>query len=432
VLVFTDGTTKTVYAHMEDDSAITTAGDAGKFYTYEVDKSGIYELTLATTGNTGYDTAISSTNFNATNDKLADGTYIADDAVVIVRYKDTAGNDNDTTVTTGLSALTKTSVITGKSLKGLSGNFGATAYTSGFATKVGGLNYAQVLFLAADAQDMIGGTSDSYGYIVSAPYKAKEDSNTYIVFDLWNGDEIVTVKDKVSSSQTLAAPYVKGTVVSYSDEGNGIVDSVIANFASGAVVGYNAGDKIISILTSTSAGAPAYAASTKVDSDTEYFWINSADKKGVASEGIELATELATEGTYYQNVWVLDDGNGTVAAIFIDVNNKLENTSNVVLTADERVALTGIASISNANWTFTFTGSDGRTLSAATEAVADGETITVEATCTSTGASADKGFEVKIGGTTVAEKANADFAEDDVVTLTFAAAAGALTIADKT
>ena len=426
-VVFTDGSTKTVRGHLEDDTAMAAGTHDGKFYTYEVSSGGVYEFTPATVSNTGYDGTVSGANFNAATDRLSDNTYIADDAVVIIRYKNsTPGNTGTTAVTSALADLTKTSVITGKSLKGLSANFGATAFTTGFTAKQNGLNYAKVLFLAADSQTMIGGTDDSYGYIVSAPYKAKEGSDTYIVFEMWNGEGVVTVKDKVSSTQTLTAPYVKGTVVSYSDEGNGIVDTVTAATVSGAVVGYSASDKVISILTSTAPGTPAYSPLVKVDSDTKYFYINSADKKGVASEGVELATELSTPGTYYQNAWVIGDGVDTVKALFMDVNNKLENTSNVALTADERVSLTGVdTALTTTNWTFTFTGEDGRALTAATEAVANGETITVTATIDA--ASIDKGFVVNIGGSPVYTLADATFAAGHTVTFTFEAAAGALT-----
>ena len=434
-LVFTDGSSKTVRGHMEDDSAMTAAGNNGKFYTYEVSSSGVYELTLATTANTGYDGTVSGVNFDAATDKLG-STYIADDAVVIIRYKNTDPAKGDAEKVEDADAgnianLTKTSVITGKSLKGLSGDFGAPSATTGFTAKQSGLNYAKVLFLAADAQTMIGGTDDSYGYIVSAPYKAKEGSDTFIVFDIWNGSENVTVKDKVSSTTPLAAPYVKGTVISFSDEGDGIVDTVTAAPVSGAVVGYNASDKVISILTSTSAPA-AYSPIVKVDSDTKYFYINSADKKGVASEGVELATELSTPGTYYQNAWVIGNGVDTVKAIFMDVNNKLENTSNVALTASAQVSLTGIdtAITGTTNWSFTFTGEDGRSLTAASEGVGDGETITVTATNKASG-NDTLGFEVKIAGAKVAEQANGAFTDGQVITLTFEATAGALTVVDK-
>ena len=345
-LVFTDGTSKTVRGHLESDAAMA-ATDAGKFYTYEVDKNGVYELTLATTSNTGYDGTVGNTNFDAATDKLANGTHIADDAVVIIRYKNTDSAKDNSTQVEGADAgnianLSKTSVITGKSLKGLSANFGATSATTGFTVKQGGLNYAQILFLAADKQTMVEGTDDSYGYIVSAPYKAKEGSDTYIVFDMWDGEDTVTVKDKVSSSQALVSPYVKGTVISFSDEGSGVVDAVKAFTTSGAVTGYNAGDKIISILTSTGYAPNA----TEVTSDTKYFYINTADKKGVASEGVELATELATPGLYDQNVWVKDDGNGKVLALFIDVNNKLDGTSPVGVPADDNM-IAGSASDSD-------------------------------------------------------------------------------------
>ena len=84
-VVFSDGTISNVKID---------AGAANTLYTYEL-KDGVYELTAATTANTGYDANVTS-SYDASEEKLADGTRIADDAVVIVRY-----NTNDVKVISG-------------------------------------------------------------------------------------------------------------------------------------------------------------------------------------------------------------------------------------------------------------------------------------------------------------------------------------------
>ena len=289
-VVFTDGTISTV----KIDN-----GTVGSLYTYEL-KDGVYELTAATTGNTGYDSAVTAT-YDASEEKLTDGTRIADDAVVIVRY-----NTNDV------------KVISGAELKKWNTDFGTSAI--GFANDVNGFTTAQVIVLTDSASSLPSTGDEVYGYIVSDPYAGKKDSDYYIYFDMWNGTETVSVKDKVASS-SFGAPYVKGTLVSYTDEGNGVVDGTAAvSTTDGAVVAYDG--KIVKIANSST------AVELKITDDTKIYYINTKDVAGVEGGEIAMADEVSTN-TYNCNVKYTVVNTNEVGVLFVDVNNNIEGSSTV-------------------------------------------------------------------------------------------------------
>ena len=426
-VVFPDGTTEIVKV----DETVT----AGELYIYELD-DGVYDVTAATTSNTGYDAAISGINYDKDQSKavLSDGTTrINADTVVFVAYKhETSSNTGATTVTTGVNKLTKFAVINGEELNKWNFDFGATGSTKGFADTVNGFTTAKVLFLAADLQTL-GSTGDSnYGYIVSDPYLGQEGTTKYVYFDMWNGTENVSVKEKASSFS-----YAKGDVISYTDEGNGIVDDVTAFTAAtdlGAVVAYD-GKTINVEIDKAADGTNDIHAAKDITDKTQFLYINSADVAGVAGGEVAMAEELSTAGTYNANVWVKMTNTNDVDVLVIDVNNKVVDGSGNATVIDGRtVSLTGLDSVSGDTIWDTFvsaTDSNGNALNAATVYVKDGETITVTVKTTSGGS---KGFEVKVGSTKVAEVANATFAANAEKTVTFTASAsvtGAVTLVDK-
>ena len=163
------------------------------------------------------------------------------------------------------------------------------------------------IFMELSPKDIDPNPSIQYGYVTSRSYVIKNDGETYTQFTLWNGEETIDLLEQGTKNT-----YRSRTIISYHyREWDGVAENVeILPIRIGAVLGYNAADKIIRIDDYT------YA----IDQNTPVIYVNSSDAQGVLSVGIELATETA-DGTYIPNVAYLADENNTIQVIFIDVNN---------------------------------------------------------------------------------------------------------------
>lgn len=332
-VAFTDGTTKTTKVRLAEGEGGSLT--IGKFYSYDLDGD-VYELTTATTTNTNYDKALSTAAYvpsaSGTPAKVG-GENIADDAVVIVSYYadstvDTNSNstpDNEESGALGANAsgdlnnLTKVKIITGKQLKSWNAAAGTTV-TAGFASKINGVQYAQVVFVAFDSKDLPNEKgSTKYGYVVATSILEKDGSDTNAVYTIWNGSEDVEVREKTANASPVERK--AGTAISYEDLGNGKIGNVNAVTATGAIMGYNAADEIINIDGTDI---------TMEAKDAVVIYINSKDKVGVESNDIPLATELPT-GAFAQNVIYKTSGTPTsIDVLFIDVNNELDGVGAVV------------------------------------------------------------------------------------------------------
>ena len=148
---------------------------------------------------------------------------------------------------------------------------------------------------------------------MSAPYAGKEGDDYYVYFDMWDGSDTVSVKDKVANS-TISDDYDKESFITYTDEGNGIVDGVkaVEGLTDGAVVAYDG-----EIVKIAKAGG---SDELKITDDTKIYYVNSEDVEGVEGGEIEMADEVA-EGKYNSNVKYTVTNGDEVGVLFVDVNN---------------------------------------------------------------------------------------------------------------
>lgn len=285
-VMYADGTTAII--------AVANAGSvtAGKLYTWEVE-DGIYTLSAAAADAMGY-TAEYYNSYSKTSGKV--GTYrIADDAVVFV---DKGG---------------KYSVIAGADLKKMN-TFDNNVYA--FADDVNGFPTMKLGLLVASALGTTGDTT--YGYVVGASYQAKEGDDTYTYFDVWNGTEVVTVKEKTN---TDAYALVKGDIVSYTDEGDGVVDVLNNTYLL-------ANDANVTMITAFDGeNVKVNGAEFNLeDCETVVLYVDSKNDKGVEGGKIAMAMDKDGNGTLdTNNVVAYVTGTGadaTLVLLVVDVANE--------------------------------------------------------------------------------------------------------------
>ncbi|WP_122790786.1 S-layer homology domain-containing protein [Intestinibacillus sp. Marseille-P6563] len=209
-LRYFDGTTKTVT--IADDSDVTpVVGRAYKVSGSDSDMN--FEHTKANTKYNGFTATIGSETAAgniAPDDDMINGVKVADDAVVILW----AGN--------GVSKE-----ISGKQYNALSNSTDGLAGTTGVATSVftketSGLTRVRLAAIQVSSTDLIGESSDNYGYIVT---DGSRTSNGNVKYTIWTGSENVTVTEDTSYSK---GDRVKGMLVGYSSISDGVINDVKA------------------------------------------------------------------------------------------------------------------------------------------------------------------------------------------------------------
>ena len=322
----------------------------GKFYTFEKDGDD-YELTVVedVDNDLGYDkvTVPGAYGITAKDDNKAgkigltttkDGkstvaaTYaIADDAVVFV-----IASDGDIDVVTGAAAKAYKSDVIGKA-------GGVVMYD-----EVNGVNTVKVAAIFNTAKDLpnASGTSDNYGYVVSAVSEIKIDGDKYYQFDMWNGSEIVTVVTDDSAAKNLA----KRDIITYTDLGNNKIDDVDPVDGSYQAVKGTSGNELYltaasdnNWMTVSVAVSGKYATDTAyITSDTVILYVDSEALTGNKDGAIVNAQEkfvpavAATDTTeavaayYYMltNVFTYDEVDsegkcdGELELVVVEVNNE--------------------------------------------------------------------------------------------------------------
>ena len=375
-VMFADGTEETISVKKLDGSTIGapySAITAMKLYTYTKNSDGTYNISAVNAGNkAGYTTyAESTTTSNLFTEKSSSsaakfsGQMIADDAVFFV-YDST----ND-----------KWSVISGATLKGYATKNGAALYSTitsqmllGTSNGVYGVKAATMNVSAAF------GTSNTYGYVLSAPYTSK-DANDVTVYNykLWTADGEKTVVDTNN-------PGAKGTLVKYTVNTDNTITSAAHGLTAVAITAYDDETITLNKADGTVLGKVNTTISTKADK----LFINTADVAGSEGGALAVAQRLA-DGSYIMNAYAAVDGNGVVTAIVFDINNDLDDTNahkddaDGTKTGTAGMTATGLSATTNASYVKEYTyvvEGEYVKITATLTAAANGTTLTAAASGT--------------------------------------------------
>ena len=341
------------------DSYLTTNNKVvvGMMYRYETKKNGDYKLFALDDSNSknraGYKTykQASTGKYTDSTDRLTvDSTSftIADDATVYVQTTNAAATGD------------KVKVITGKALKKWADTTGL--YAQVLANETNGAKNAKVVSLLYTADDAISSASDdTYGYVVETPTRiTNSDGDKVWQYVIWNGSKDITVFEDETTKSADKGEFIKYNVVSDNE-----VEDIDNNLEGGYAAVTAIDGKKIDVKMSD--GTTLYTA-LKLDSeDTTVVYVNTKETKGVEGGKVALADE-PTDSNYTMNVYVVRDAgvvNGkTLDAIFIDVNNKMED-DNLKYSAKAGADATVTA------------GSVSYSLSVAPATAAEGEKVTV-------------------------------------------------------
>ena len=372
----------------------------GMMYRYETKKNGDYKLFALADNNSknraGYKTYKQAADgeFKDSTDRLTVGGTsftIADDATVYVQAPNAKKGD-------------KVKVITGKALKKWSDT--SSLYAQVLANESNGAKNAKVVSLLYTADDAISSASDdTYGYVVETPTRiTNSDGDKVWQYVIWNGSKDITVFEDETTKSADKGEFIKYNVVSDNE-----VEDIDNNLEGGYAAVTAIDGKKIDVKMSD--GTTLYTA-LKLDSeDTTVVYVNTKDTKGVEGGKVALADE-PTDSNYTMNVYVVRDAgvvNGkTLDAIFIDVNNKMEDDNlkySAAVGADTTVIADGVT----------------YTLTVETASVAEGKAITVKV-APSTAVTAEAGAKIVVKCNETGKTQTISFAKGDSAakTATFA------------
>lgn len=204
-------------------------------------------------------------------------------------------------------------VVTGKDVNGWKADWG----TAGAGLyKTTGLGYLDVAVIIGAAEVNTPNSSTTYAYVTSSI----SEGSDYVSYSIWDGasESSVTVQEKVSATKA-----VKGGVISFDWDGEGVIKNVEAVGTIGAI---------------TYAGSTTQVGINDVGydlaDDVTILNVNTKDKVGVSGSAITEAQKDAN-GTYYMNVmYVYDAVDEEIDLLVIDVqNNKWDGNNDVFMTA---------------------------------------------------------------------------------------------------
>lgn len=317
-VLFADGTSKTI--NIDEVVAIDNDGEEIKVaiadmtaYTY-TSKDGDYKLTLAN-ANMDDDMIMNPTGvqivFNKDEGTL--GTYpIDDEAIIIVEYKDaTRAIDDKQAVITGaeLKDWPSTSIIS-------SANFYQTRAISG-------IDYIQVAHIELNTDIPVSVEDTFYGMLVDyATVKRNEDGERISELEIFNGVEVVTLEANYSHRDLDKGDYIKYDL---SSDGKSAESVSKPTLREGAVIGFNGSDKVKFVNDPIN---------YTIDEDkTKVIFIDSDDSEGVESGDISTADFYYNSDdtkVYTANVKYIIGSNNTLDVIFVDVNGKIKDSSEIV------------------------------------------------------------------------------------------------------
>ena len=347
---FTDGSSEIITVSKVDDNKINaetvgttadTATDfgtnytgnkvtAGAMYRYVKNSDGTYKLYhLAATNDVtkaGYGTYAQQTNAAAIVDA-------SEDKFVVSNVNYTIADDSVFFVQTTKDGKADVKVLTGKTIKTWSSDFGGAAQV--LANKVNGFNTVRVGAVIDGSAAAISNNADKYyGYITSTPYIAENaDGDNAIFATVWTKDgaqdiEITSYENSgtTSVSTTVPAIIAKGVFIVWELDNDGYAvkaDTINVKYAVTALDGKN-------LQVKANGNGSEYA--VKTDDDTVYVYVNSADVKGVEGGELVIANETAIDGMYVPNVVVYDGDNSlsggeTLTVIFVDIANSMKTSS---------------------------------------------------------------------------------------------------------
>ena len=362
----------------------------GMMYRYETKKNGDYKLFALDDSNSknraGYKTYKSATDasFSDSTERLTVNSTaftVADDATVYVQ-------------TTNASATgDKVKVITGKALKKWDDTTGL--YAQVLANESNGAKNAKVVSVVYNATSISSASDDSYGYVVETPNRiTNSDGDKVWQYVIWDGSKNITVFEDETTKSADKGDFIKYNVVS-DTEVEDIDNSLVGGYAAVTAID---GKKIDVKL----ANGDTKTALELDNEDTNVIYVNTKDTKGVEGGKVALADE-PTDGNYTMNVYVVRDAgvnNGdTLDAIFVDVNNKMEDDNlkyGAAVGTDTTVTADGVT----------------YTLSVETASVAEGKTVTVKVT-PSTAVTAEAGAKIVVKCNETGKTQTISFAKDD-------------------
>ena len=373
-VMFADGTEETISVKKVNGTATTTAPTTLKtLYTYTKNSDGTYNISAVNAGNkAGYTTyAESTTTSNLFTEKSSSsaakfsGQMIADDAVFFV-YDST----ND-----------KWNIVSGATMKTYATKNGTALYGTTTAQMLLGTSNGVYGVKAATMQVAAAfGTSNTYGYVLSAPYTSK-DANDVTVYNykLWTADGEKTVVDTNN-------PGAKGTLVKYTVNTDNTITSAAHGLTAVAITAYNDETITLNKADGTVLGKVNTTISTKADK----LFINTADVAGSEGGALAVAQRLA-DGSYVMNAYAAVDGNGVVTAIVFDINNDLDDTdahkddADGTKTGTAGMTATGLSATTSASYVKEYTyvvEGEYVKITATLTAAADGKMLTAAASGT--------------------------------------------------
>lgn len=339
-VILADGTKKTVT--VSGDSSVAFGSlEKGMIYEYTVNNDGDYLFTaLSATNTAGYDFYDKDNDGLNGNDSYGSTNrrVIADDAIVFAYIAD----KKDATVYTGKTV--KNAQLGngwGNKFDTSNSDAGVADFGVALAEKNNGFTYNRMISIAINDGDKLNSTSN-YGYLVTdGTYSYNKEQGAYVMeYSYWNGSEIVNVIEKTSTNKERWA--VKGTVIAFSNDGEGLIKDVTnVATASGndllryaSMTGADTKGGYISVMNEdgTTNG------SLEVTSDTIIYYVNSSagttDKIGVSSSGYDYAVDVVN-GIRNVNVAYVKTPDNKVKFMVIDVNGKLAGHAGIAVSASE-------------------------------------------------------------------------------------------------
>ncbi len=323
-VLFADGTKKAVKLDTVSTGVTVTSVTAGTLYSYTESDNGYKLKAAATIGDYTYGTGAAT---GSTKVELIDSKPIADDAVIFVYM----GSNNG-------------KVISGKALKNTEigtsdNNIKASTSKGYYVGETGGMD--RVVLAAVESYNTTFTTSETakyYGLIVENAYQVDSD---YITYKIWNGEDVVTVREKDTS---VLASRTQMALIGYAKLDGDVIKDVAAAGATKAAVKGLIGNEVSFDGTTMK----------KLTGDTVYMYYDSskteADEIGLKAGELQLATKI--EGIAVQNVKYILDGSD-VDFILIDVKNSLKDGDTKTIT------LTNSVTADAASAKVKFTNADG-------------------------------------------------------------------------
>ena len=334
-VLYSDGT-KAVLNVSVDSTVAFNLINAGELYKLSELSNGYSFAVAATFGDYTWvpgaanDIALTTGQVNG----AIGSTYVDDAAVVYLFNPDTDDGK----------------VITGKQLKSLNGstteldadvNKLFTTSNGYFTTKVNGLTRATIVAVRmVDTPNVntgvlptVGDTAKKYALIVDSAYQADND---YIVYKIWNGTSMETVKEKNTG---VLASRTRSEVIKYSSIVDGVIKDVVAmTLTNGIGAAASTADTLYATAVVGLTSTKLYTTQTNgydLDSDTVYMYYDSsattAADMGKPGGELTLADKAAESTVLIPNVKFVRDSENDVVFVLVDVKNKLADASTKTL-----------------------------------------------------------------------------------------------------